>query len=83
MIALYKVTEHIFHRFVVEQELKEAHQVEWDYLPGSNYVNSDSEIHAYLETSSWGAPTVYKISDANYQNFKSLSLVNKILQAKN
>lgn len=59
-MELFTVSQVIFEKYLTTNNFKE--------LPGgmfhsSNFVNDNGEVMAYIETSSYGSATIYKIAD--------------------
>lgn len=78
-MKLYEVTEDICYSFIKDNNLAESQS---DTTHGSNFVNDTGDIMAYIESSSYGASTVYKIADASFVNLKNLITIGKIINNK-
>lgn len=78
-IELHSVNKEVFEVFLRKNALTE---VQGRYFHSYDYIDSDGEIHASMETSSYGAETVYQISDTNYENMEAVSLVGKLINNK-
>lgn len=77
-----------------EHKMKQVTKDEfWSYFQNKNYIKRqgdafhseyfivDSEVVGYMETSSYGAPTVYKLKYGTV-NSEAISLVGSIISAK-
>lgn len=56
-----EVNEKEFNEFMQNKKVK---KVQGDYFHSNYYVDENNIKIAYVETSSWGAPTIYKINNS-------------------
>jgi len=70
-----------FYKFVKENAVRKSCS---GMMHAENYYDKDDNIVAYMESSSWGAPTVYQIGVGNITegNEGVINLVGGLIRGK-
>jgi len=74
---LHNVSEDIFNRFLKNKNFTKR---QGSNFHSEEFLNSEGEIKAYVESSSWGAETVYQIDDDSYENFETFVILNQLFK---